>query len=57
MQDITQEAIAIIESSKLISGSSQDLFKVNLNYFLNNSIYAIDIIKKEVERLINLKQY
>jgi hypothetical protein len=57
MQDITQEAIAIIESSKLLSGSSQDLFKVNLNYFINNNCYAPDIIKKEVERIIKIKQY
>ena len=54
-QDITQEAIAIIQSSKLLSQGDSRVFSYNLDFLINNSIYSRQEIKKEVDRLQSFK--
>ena len=54
-QDITQEAIAIIQSAGLLSGGDSRLFNYNLDFLINNSIYSRQEIKKEVDRLQSFK--
>lgn len=54
-QDITQEAIAIIQSAGLLSGGDSSLFNYNLDFLIDNSIYSRQEIKKEVDRLQSFK--
>lgn len=54
-QDITQEAIAIIQASKLLSQGDSRLFNYNLDFLINNSIYSRQEIQKEVDRLQSFK--
>lgn len=57
MNDLTQEAIAIIQSCELLSSKNKYLFDLNLDYFLKNNQFAYDIIKKEVQRILKLNCY
>lgn len=57
MQDLKEEAIAIIQTSKLLSQGDQDLFKKHIEYFCLNSTYSQAIIQKEIARLQALNMY
>ena len=47
MNNLTEEAIAIIQSCELLSSKNKYLFDLNLDYFLKNNQFAYDIIKKD----------
>jgi len=49
MQDITKDAIDIIESARLLSGDNSNLFKLHIKYFCDNNI-----IMQEIKRLCKI---
>ena len=57
MQDLKEEAIAIIQTSKLLSRGDQKLFDLHIDYFIKNSNYASIILKQEIARLQALNMY
>lgn len=52
--DISDEARAIIDSARLLSGGDDDLFYAHIKYFTDSPV-----ILKEVNRILNMmkKQY
>ena len=57
MQDLKEEAIAIIQTSKLLSQGDQKLFDLHVDYFIKNSNYASIILKQEIARIQALNMY
>jgi len=51
--NITYEAIDIIESARLLSGNNQDLFKLHIKYFCDNNIVMQEI--KRLCKIYNIK--
>lgn len=47
--EISDEARAIIESSRILSGGDDDLFYAHINYFCDSPV-----ILKEVNRILNM---
>lgn len=49
--EISQEARAIIESSRLLSQGRDDLFKAHIKYFTNSPV-----ILKEINRILSIEK-
>ena len=48
-EEINQEAIAIIESARLLSQGNQDLFYAHIKYFCDSPV-----ILKEINRILKM---
>lgn len=48
-QELKEEAIAIIQAARMLSGGDSQLFKYNLEYYIQNSNFARQVITQAIK--------